>query len=103
MLLCSPVCTAGPFEKTLSYDASPLAHPLLGAADVDFGVPVYSKAAALMAMVASYAAAAGAQSGNMSGPIAGLMNSQPPSALQVRLHTNCPRHRMHACSSVCAR
>ena len=47
------------FKKTLSYDASPLAQPLLDAAGVDFGVPVYSKAAALMASVGSYAGTSG--------------------------------------------
>jgi hypothetical protein len=84
---------AGPFEKTLGYDASPLAQPLLGSGVVDFGVPVYSKAAALMAMVATYAAAAAAGTKLLGraaathqqyGPAADLTSKDPASALQVR-------------------
>lgn len=85
----------GPFEKTLTYDASPLAQPLLGAAgEVAFGVPVYSKAASLMAMVSHYAALAGPAGANTSsgvtsvqqlqfGPVADLRGSTPPNPLQV--------------------
>lgn len=51
---------------------------------MDFGVPVYSKAAALMASVGSYAAAAGTQQHSAAGPMEGLMGSQPPGALQVQ-------------------
>jgi hypothetical protein len=84
-----PTHPAGPFEKTLSYDASPLAQPLLGSGVVEFGVPVYSKAAALMAMVATYAAAAGTQDAaakahlQQYGPVGDLVESSPVSPLQV--------------------
>lgn len=84
------VC-AGPFEKTLTYDVSPLAQPLLGSGVVEFGVPVYSKAAALMAMVATNATAAGATQGASAaagrqqyGAAADLVSRDPASALQVR-------------------
>lgn len=89
-VMCAAPCVpAGPFETTLSYDASPLAQPLLGSGKVEFAVPVYSKAAALMAMVATYAAAAGASrtatiDAQQYGSVAELVGSAPTNPLQVR-------------------
>jgi len=93
----------GPFDKTLTCDASPLAEPLLGSGAVDFGVPVYSKAAALMVMMSHYAAAAAAaaadsaESSNatethQSGPVEGLMGSTPPSTLREVLRQHLQQH-----------
>lgn len=84
---CLPL-GAGPFDKALTYDASPLAKPLLGSGVVEFAVPVYSKAAAVMAMISHYAAAADAAgaAGTRSlqyGPVEDLMGSDPPNPLQV--------------------
>jgi hypothetical protein len=92
----TPVVPTGPFDKALSYDASPLAQPLMGSGDISFGVPVYSKAAALMAMVSNYAAAAAGGAagpaeqqldalniGLQYGPVQYLVPTTPPSALQV--------------------
>lgn len=88
----APNTPAGPYEQTLAYDTSPLAQPLLGSGVVEFAVPVYSKAAALMAMVATYAAAAAAagtqdaaaEAGlQQYGPVGNLMGSSPVSALQA--------------------
>lgn len=86
---CTPSCAPGPSDKTLTYDASPLAQPLLGSGVIDFGVPVYSKAASLMAMLSTYAAEAGADdadgggAADSNGPIQDLMGSTPPNTLQV--------------------
>lgn len=89
-------CRAGPFAKALNYDALPSAQPLLGSANPDFGVPVYSKAAAVMAMLTMYSATA--RQGDMhqaalaAGPVATLVATDPPGELQVGSRAGSGQH-----------
>eukprot|EP00878_Enallax_costatus_P015911 GHUV01016679.1.p1 GENE.GHUV01016679.1~~GHUV01016679.1.p1 ORF type:complete len:620 (+),score=228.40 GHUV01016679.1:769-2628(+) len=92
----------GPFNKALTYDASPSAAPLLGwgaagSGDVDFGVLVYSKAASVLAMLVEYGATGSTDLDSYDdamreGPVTQLVGSKPTGATQVALQQYLHQH-----------